>query len=176
MLSLPLAWLYRRRARTSRGDFSIAAKFTVGLYLLAVAFFLYAASSITAHDGVTSPEWLVAGYFAQSLGELLISALSFSMISQLVAERSRGIIMGGWFLGMGLSNYAGGAIAGLASIPQRYRAGAIATLPVYTRLFWGLGAGALACAIVATAIIPLLERMMLKRDEEPLQAGYNVLT
>lgn len=56
---------------------------------------------------MTSAWWLVAGYGAQSLGELLISALSFSMISQLVAERSRGIIMGAWFLGMGLSLYAG---------------------------------------------------------------------
>ncbi len=158
VLSLPLAWLYGRRARTSRGDFSIAAKFTVGLYLLAVAFFLYAASSITAHDGVTSPGWLVAGYFAQSLGELLISALSFSMISQLVAKRSRGIIMGGWFLGMGLSNYAGGAIAGLASIPAGMTS-AVETLPIYIRLFTWLGVGALAAAIVVTLLVPWLNRL-----------------
>jgi proton-dependent oligopeptide transporter, POT family len=158
VLSLPLAWLYGRRARTSRGDFSIAAKFTVGLYLLAVAFFLYAASSISAHGGVTSPEWLVAGYFAQSLGELLISALSFSMISQLVAERSRGIIMGGWFLGMGLSNYVGGAIAGLASIPPGMTS-AVQTLPIYTRLFAWLGVGALAAALVATLLVPWLNRL-----------------
>jgi proton-dependent oligopeptide transporter, POT family len=158
VLSLPLAWLYARRARASRGDFSIAAKFTVGLYLLAVAFFLYAASSITAHGGVTSPGWLVAGYLAQSLGELLISALSFSMISQLVAERSRGIIMGGWFLGMGLSNYAGGAIAGLASIPAGMTS-AVQTLPIYTRLFVWLAVGALAAAIVATLLVPWLNRL-----------------
>ena len=158
VLSLPLAWLYARRARTSRGDFSIAAKFTVGLYLLAVAFFLYAAGSLTARSGVTSPAWLVAGYFAQSLGELLISALSFSMISQLVARRSRGIIMGGWFLGMGLSNYAGGAIAGLASIPPGMTS-AVQTLPIYTRLFVWLGVGALAAAIVVTLLVPWLNRL-----------------
>jgi proton-dependent oligopeptide transporter, POT family len=158
VLSLPLAWLYGRRARTRRGDFSIAAKFTVGLYLLAVAFFLYSASSLTAHDGVTSPGWLVAGYCAQSLGELLISALSFSMISQLVVERSRGIIMGGWFLGMGLSNYAGGAIAGLASIPAGMTSAA-ATLPIYIRLFTWLGVGALAAAIIANLLVPWLNRL-----------------
>ncbi|HEX4266477.1 MAG TPA: oligopeptide:H+ symporter [Steroidobacteraceae bacterium] len=158
VLSLPLAWLYARRGRTSRGDFSIAAKFTVGLYLLAVAFFLYAAGSLTARGGVTSPGWLVAGYFAQSLGELLISALSFSMISQLVARRSRGIIMGGWFLGMGLSNYAGGAIAGLASIPPGMTS-AVQTLPIYTRLFVWLGVGALIAAIVVTLLVPWLNRL-----------------
>jgi POT family proton-dependent oligopeptide transporter len=158
VLALPLAWLYGRRARTRHGDFPIAAKFTVGLYLLALAFFLYAASRFTAQDGVASPAWLVAGYCAQSLGELLISALSFSMVSQLVAERSRGIIMGGWFLGMGLSNYAGGAIAGLASIPAGMTS-AVATLSIYTTLFAWLGLGALAAAIVATMLVPWLNRM-----------------
>lgn len=175
LLALPLAWFYQRMGRTKRGDFSIAAKYAAGLYLLAIAFFLYAASSLTAHAGIVSSWWLVAGYAAQSLGELLISALGFSMVSQLVPEHSRGIIMGAWFLGMGVSMYAGGAIASFASIPSG-TLGAIATLPVYTRLFWGLGAGALACAIVATAITRLLERMMLNRDEEPLQAVHNVLT
>lgn len=169
LLALPLVWFYQRMGKTKRGDFSIASKNVAGLYLLAIAFFLYAASGLTAHAGIVSSWWLVAGFAAQSLGELLISALGFSMVSQLVPEHSRGIIMGAWFLGVGVSLYAGGAIAGLASIPSG-TIGATATLPIYTHLFWGLGAGALACAIVATAITPLLQRMMLKRDEEPLQA------
>jgi POT family proton-dependent oligopeptide transporter len=175
LLALPLAWFYQRMGRTQRGDFSMASKYAAGLYLLAVAFFLYASSSLTAHAGIVSSWWLVAGYAAQSLGELLISALGFSMVSQLVPEHSRGIVMGAWFLGMGVSMYAGGAIASFASIPSG-TVGATATLPIYTHLFWGLGAGALACAIVATAITPLLERMMIKRGEEPLQAGHNVFT
>jgi proton-dependent oligopeptide transporter, POT family len=159
VFALPLAWLYDRRARAKGGDFPIAAKFAAGLYLLAAAFFLYSASRITAQDGVTSPWWLVAGYCMQSLGELLIAALSFSMVSQLVAERSRGIIMGGWFLGMGLSNYAGGAIAGLASIPAGMTS-PVETLPIYTRLFAWLGTGALAAAIVATFLVPWLNRLV----------------
>jgi POT family proton-dependent oligopeptide transporter len=175
LLALPLVWFYQRMGKTERGDFSIASKYAAGLYLLAIAFFLYAASSLTAHAGIVSSWWLVAGFAAQSLGELLISALGLSMVSQLVPEHSRGIIMGAWFLGTGISLYAGGAIAGLASIPSGTVA-ATATLPIYTRLFWGLGAGALVCAIVATAITPLLERMILKPDQKPLQAGQNVFT
>lgn len=158
VLAMPLAWLYGRMAKTRRGDFSIASKFTVGLYLLAAAFFLYAASGFTARGGVTSPWWLVAGYGAQSLGELLISALSFSMVSQLVPRRSRGIIMGGWFLGMGVSLYGGGALASLASIPTGMTS-PVQTLPIYTRLFAWLGTGALACAIVATLLVPWLRRL-----------------
>jgi len=158
-LALPLAWLYQRMGRTRRGDFSIATKYAAGLYLLAIAFFLYAAGSLTAVSGIVSPWWLVAGYAAQSLGELLISALGFSMISQLIPQRSRGIIMGAWFLGMGVSLYAGGAIAGLANIPAGMT-DPRATLPIYSGLFAWLGGGALLCALAATAIIPLLKRLM----------------
>lgn len=159
VLALPLAGLYVRLGRTRRGDFSISSKYAAGLYLLAAAFLLYAAGGVTARDGVSSPWWLVAGYGAQSLGELLISALSFSMVSQLVPRRSRGIIMGGWFLGMGLSNYAGGAIAGLASIPAGVTS-AVETLPLYTHLFTGLGIGALVAALIATLLVPWLNRLM----------------
>jgi POT family proton-dependent oligopeptide transporter len=159
LLALPLAGLYARLGRTRRGDFSISSKYAAGLYLLAAAFFVYAAGGLTARDGVSSPWWLVAGYGAQSLGELLISALSFSMVSQLVPRRSRGIIMGGWFLGMGLSNYVGGAIAGLASIPAGATS-AVETLPIYTHLFTGLGIGALVAAVIATLLVPWLNRLM----------------
>jgi len=163
LLALPLAALYQRMGKSRWGDFSIATKYAAGLYLLAIAFFLYAGSSLTANSGIVSPDWLVAGYAAQSLGELLISALGFSMVSQLVPERSRGIIMGAWFLAMGVSLYAGGAIAGLASVPKG--ATPQQSLPIYTGLFLWLGCGALLCAVITSAIIPLLKRLIRPPEE-----------
>ncbi|MGH9486113.1 MAG: peptide MFS transporter [Terriglobales bacterium] len=157
LLALPLAWLYSRMARTRHGDFSLAVKYTTGLYLLAIGFFLYAASATGAVAGVVSPWWLVGGYGAQSLGELLMSALGFSMVSQLVPESARGLTMGAWFLGMGVGLYAGGAIAALASVPAGITSAA-AMLPPYTHVFAWLGAGALACALAATALVPRLNR------------------
>ncbi|MEO8748696.1 MAG: oligopeptide:H+ symporter [Rhodanobacter sp.] len=165
VLAVPLAWFYQRMGKTANGDLSIASKYALGLYMLALAFFIYAASSLTANAGIVSSWWLVAGYAAQSLGELLISALGFSMVSQLVPERSRGIVMGAWFLGMGVTMYVGGAIASLASVP-RGAIQAAATLPVYAELFLWLGVGALVVAIVATAMIPLLKRLMVTGDAD----------
>lgn len=157
LLALPLAGLYQRMARTRHGDFSMAVKYTAGLYLLAIGFFLYAASGLHAPGGVASPWWLVAGYGAQSLGELLMSALGFSMVSQLVPERARGITMGAWFLGMGVGLYAGGWIAGLASVPRGV-ASVTRSLALYMHVFAWLGAGALVCALASTALIPRLNR------------------
>ena len=157
LLALPLAWFYQRMSRTPRGDFSMAGKYAAGLYLLAVAFFLYAGGGWAARGGMVSPWWLVAGYGAQSLGELLISALGFSMVAQLVPERARGITMGAWFLGMGTGMYAGGMVAGMASVPAGMTRPA-ETLPFYMHVFLWLAAGALVCALAATAIAPLLNR------------------
>jgi POT family proton-dependent oligopeptide transporter len=154
-----LAWLYHRLMTSRRGDFSIAAKYAVGLYLVSGAYLLYAASGLTAEAGLVSSWWLVAGYAFQSLGELLISALGFAMVTRLVPERLRGILMGAWFLGMGVSMYVGGAIAGLASIPKGVT-DPVQTLPIYLGLFFWLGIGALAAAIIATLLIPLLKRLI----------------
>ena len=167
--ALPLAWLYDRMAKSPRGDFSMSVKYAAGFYLLALGFFLYAASGFAARAGVVSSAWLVAGYAAQSLGELLISALGFSMVAQLVPERSRGIIMGAWFLGMGIGMYAGGAIASLASIPAGVTLPTV-TLHFYTRVFFWLGAGAFASALIATVLIPLLDGLMDSQTREPLPA------
>ena len=148
----------------------MATKYAAGFYLLALGFFLYAASGSIARGGIVSSWWLVAGYAAQSLGELLISALGFSMVAQLVPERSRGIVMGAWFLGMGTGMYAGGAIASLASIPAGITR-PVETLHFYTRLFLWLGGGAFVCAIIATGIIPLLNSWMQPKASQPIFAG-----
>lgn len=169
ILALPLAWVYDRMAKSRRGDFSMASKYAAGFYLLALGFFLYSASGLTSLNGIVSSWWLVAGYAAQSLGELLLAALGFSMVAQLVPERSRGIIMGAWFLGMGIGMYSGGAIASLASIPSGI-VEPTATLHFYTQLFVWLGGGAFVCGIIATAIIPLLNRLMYSSRSEPVPA------
>lgn len=169
VLAGPLAWFYQRMSRSARGNFSIATKYAAGLYLLALAFFLYAAGGFRAHAGIVSSWWLVAGYAAQSLGELLISALGFSMVSQLVPERARGIVMGTWFLGMGVSNYAGGAIAGLAHVDANATS-ATQSLPTYLHLFVGLGIAGLLCALLVSAGIPWLARLTAAQPEPGSEA------
>jgi POT family proton-dependent oligopeptide transporter len=157
LLALPLAWLYRRLAAHPRGDFPLAAKYAAGLYCLALGFLVYAlAAAFTSPGAVASPWWLVAGYGLQSLGELLISALGFSMISQLVPERARGLLMGVWFLGMGLGMYAGGVVASWAAVPAG--AAPAVALALYTHVFAGLAAAALVCALAVTAAVPCLSR------------------
>lgn len=157
ILSPCLAWLYNRLSR-GPGDFHIASKFAFGFVILSLGFFTYGVSGLFAVDGKVGFGWMVAGYGLQSFGELLISGLGLAMVSRYVGPRLRGFIMGSWFLAVGISQYVGGYVATYAAVPQRVT-DPVQTLPLYTHLFYGLGAVAVVGTVFAAAVVPLMKRL-----------------
>ncbi len=157
LLGPVVAWAYERRARAG-GDLSIAAKFALGFVVLALGFFLFGISGRFADGGKVSVWWMVAGYGLYSLGELLISGLGLAMVARYVGPRLRGFTMGLWFLATGLSQYLGSYVANFASVPANV-SDPVATLPLYTRLFTGLGLVAAVGTLVAVAMLPLMRRL-----------------
>lgn len=158
VLSPVVAWFYTRRGQT-RGDFSIATKYAAGLFLSSIAFFVFAASGLFAHDGIVSGWWLVAGYGMQSLAELIISGLGLAMITRLVPERLRGFLMGAYFLAVAVSQYLGSVVASFASVPQGVT-DPVKSLPLYVHLFTRLGIAALVAAVIASLLVPWLKRLI----------------
>jgi len=169
LLSPILAWLYNRLSR-GRGDFHIASKFAFGFVVLSVAFFTYGVSGRFAVDGKVGFSWMIAGFGLQSLGELLISGLGLAMVARYAGPRLRGFIMGSWFLAVGISQYLGGFVATYAAVPQDV-VDPVKTLPLYTHLFYGLGAVAIIGALLAAAVIPLMKRLSASAPEPALPAG-----
>ena len=51
-----------------------------------------------------SPFWIVFAYFVISLGELMLSPMGLSLVSQVAPVRMRGLMMGGWFLATAIGN------------------------------------------------------------------------
>lgn len=166
VLSPVLAWGYGRLGARGR-DLTIAAKMAIGMALAALAFFVYAASSLFATGGVVSAWWMVWGYALLSASELLISGLGMAMVTRLAPERMRGFVMGAWFLASGISQYLGSLAASLASVPKGIT-DPVQTLPLYTRLFTGLGLLALLTAAIALALLPWLRRLMGHAPEHAL--------
>jgi POT family proton-dependent oligopeptide transporter len=170
ILSPPLAWLYTALGKRRGGDLSVAAKYAMGFVVLSVGFFVFAASGLFAGpDGRVSMWWMVGGYALISLGELLISGLGLAMVARYVGPALRGFIMGVWFLATGISQYLGSLVATFASVPENVT-DPVHTLPLYTRLFAGLGIVAVLGTLLAVALLPVMRRLSVPA-EEPQRAA-----
>ncbi|WP_208278015.1 peptide MFS transporter [Massilia oculi] len=157
VLSPVLAWVYTRSSG-SRLDVSIAAKFALGFAVVAAGFFTYGFAGAFAVNGLTSSWIMIAGYGLYSLGELLVSGLGLAMIARYVPARMGGFMMGAYFVAVGISQYLGGLVATMASVPEGMT-DPLQTLPIYTSLFNKLGLAAIACTLIALAALPLMRRL-----------------
>jgi POT family proton-dependent oligopeptide transporter len=157
LLSPVLAWVYTRASNAGR-DLSIAAKFALGFAVVAAGFFTYGFAGAFAVNGLTSSWIMIAGYGLYSLGELLVSGLGLAMIARYVPARMGGFMMGAYFVAVGISQYLGGLVATMASVPQGMT-DPLQTLPIYTSLFNKLGLAAIACTLIALAALPLMRRL-----------------
>ena len=157
VLSPVLAWVYARAGSGGR-DLSIAAKFALGFASVAAGFFAYGVAGSFAVAGKTSSWVMIAGYGLYSLGELLVSGLGLAMVARYVPARLGGFMLGAYYVAVGISQYLGGLVANLASVPSGVT-DPVATLPIYTSLFNKLGLGALACTAIALAALPLMRRL-----------------
>jgi len=157
VLSPVLAWIYARSSG-SRLDLSIAAKFALGFAVVAAGFFTYGFAGSFAVNGLTSSWIMIAGYGLYSLGELLVSGLGLAMIARYVPARMGGFMMGAYFVAVGISQYLGGVVATMASVPEGM-SDPLQTLPIYTSLFNKLGLAAIACTFIALAALPLMRRL-----------------
>ncbi len=155
ILSPILAFLYTHFARHEQ-DLSIASKFALGFAAVAIGFFIYgAAGAFTTSPGQTSQWIMVAGYGFGSLGELLTSGLGLALIARYVPARMGGFMMGAYFVATGVSQYLGGVVATVASVPDTITDPA-QMLPIYTRLFNLLGLAGVLCTIFSLVVALVL--------------------
>jgi POT family proton-dependent oligopeptide transporter len=157
VLSPVLAWIYARAGSAGK-DLSIAAKFALGFAVVALGFFSFGFADRFAVNGLTSSWIMIAGYGLYSLGELLVSGLGLAMIARYVPARMGGFMMGAYFVATGISQYLGGLVANLASVPKDV-VDPLQTLPIYTNLFSQLGMAAIACTLIALAALPLMRKL-----------------
>lgn len=157
VLSPVLAWVYTAAGKGGK-DLSIAGKFALGFGSVAVGFFAYGVAGAFAVNGLTSSWVMIAGYGFYSLGELLVSGLGLAMVARYVPARMTGFMMGAYFVATGISQYLGGVVANLASVPSNIT-DPVQTLPIYTSLFNKLGMGAVACTVIALLVLPLMRRL-----------------
>ena len=103
-------------------------KFTLGLLFVALSFVLMVPAAKLTAVGRVGPMWLVALFFLQTVGEMLLSPVGLSTMTKLAPQRLVGLVMGIWFLAAALGNKLAGVLAGeFKFIDQKELIGRIAT-------------------------------------------------
>ncbi|MEU0950311.1 oligopeptide:H+ symporter [Streptomyces canus] len=106
------AWFWLALNRRGKEP-STAVKFASGLVLVGASFFLFLAPLAIADGGhKAAAMWLVAIYFVQTVGELLLSPVGLSVTTKMAPAKYASQMMGVWFLAV----TAGDATTGLLSI------------------------------------------------------------
>ena len=155
-------WLDRRGINPSK-----PTKSALGLLAGALAFIplAIAAEQAGATGAWASVWWLVLAYFILEVGEMCLSPVGLSAVTQLSVPRVASLMMGTWFLATAFSELLAHKLATLASIED---SGAVVEHSLawteaagkYADLFWQLTWAGLACAVIAFLAVPALKRGM----------------
>ena len=152
-------WLDRRGADPSKPTKSAIGLLFGGLSFIPLAL---AAQQVGASGAMASVWWLVLAYLVLEIGEMCLSPVGLSAVTQLAVPRVVSLMMGTWFLATAFSEALAALFGKLAAIevPE----GAALDLPVaaakYEHLFWLLTWIGVGCAVLAFLAAPLLRRMM----------------
>jgi POT family proton-dependent oligopeptide transporter len=141
---------------------SIPRKFSLGLFQVALGFFLLVFAINNFQNAAGLVPWIFLGlcYMLHTTGELCLSPIGLSMVTKLAAEKETGLAMGGWFLSIAMAQYVAGLFAAIASGGGGHGteagAGIAQYADTYMLLTWiGLGFGV---AYFLTA--PLINKLM----------------
>jgi proton-dependent oligopeptide transporter, POT family len=97
-------WMGRRGIEPST-----PMKIIYGVLLVAAAFVVMAAAALTGGDsGRVSQGWLIAAYLLVALGEVCLSPMGLSLVNRVAPPRSRGLMMGAWFVALSAGGYVAG--------------------------------------------------------------------
>ena len=185
LLALPFAYLWNYLTRKKINP-SSPFKMGMGLFLLGFGFIIFALSANGMDNfGKVPMVYLILGYFVLTVGELFLSPIGLSKMTELSPKKYIAFIMGVWFLSSFYGHYFAGKLAQLtassgndsfvnkglfASISNTITGidlGTIAELgPAFTQLYSYVsvyavfGFIAAIVGIVAMAISPMIKKLM----------------
>lgn len=90
-------------------------KFSLGLFLTGIGYvvMIFASKTLLAQNGApVSMLWMIFAYFFITMGELWLSPVGLSMMTQIAPEKIKGQTMGLWFIAVALGNVVAGLYGG----------------------------------------------------------------
>jgi len=162
LLSPLFAWLWPWLEARGRNP-GKPLKSAIGLLFAALSFLpLIAATKVAGSGAMASVWWLVLAYCILEIGEMCLSPIGLSAVTQLSVARVVGLMMGGFWLATAYSELLAAQFGKLASleIPEGGAIDMAEAAGKYADLFQLLLWIGLGSALVFLLLAPLLRRMM----------------
>ena len=145
-------------------DPSQPVKCALGLILAGLAFLpLMAATAQVAETGVMASVWfLVAAYLILEMGEMCLSPVGLSAVTQLSVPRVVSLMMGTWFLATAFSQLLASQFGKLAAIeiPEGETLDLVGAANLYGGLFQSMFFIGASAGLLALVAAPLIKRGM----------------
>jgi len=162
LLAPVFAWAYPRLDRRGLNP-SKPAKSAYGLILAGVAFLVLVFSARHPEaNGLTNIWWFVLAYFVLETGEMLLSPIGLSAVTELSVPSVVSLMMGGWFLGTSYSEVLAAQLGKLSAIviPEGEALNVAEALAKYDALFVYSAKIGIVSGIVVLLATPLMKRWM----------------
>jgi POT family proton-dependent oligopeptide transporter len=153
------AWLDRRGLDPSKPTKSAWGLILGGLSFVPLAL---AAQQVGDTGQMASVWWLVGAYLVLEIGEMCLSPVGLSAVTELAVPRVMSLMMGTWFLATAFSETLAALFGKLAAIevPEGQTLDLADAAARYAQLFWLLMWIGLGCGVIAMLAAPLLRRLM----------------
>lgn len=161
ILAIPISllWSYlSKRKLNPRTPY----KFGLGLLLAGLSFYILAISEGSANEnGMVPMAFLLVMYFIISIGELFMSPVGLSKITDLSPKRVVSFMMGVWFLSSAYAFQIVGFISKQLSVESTdANVGGLETLGIYTDGFMLIAQYALGAGVIVLIFGPLMKKLM----------------
>jgi POT family proton-dependent oligopeptide transporter len=184
-LAIPFSLMWVYLSKTQRNPIT-PIKFALGILQLGLGFIVFAMSAqFMDADGRTPFMFLMIGYLLLTTGELFISPIGLSKVTELSPKSMTAFMMGVYFLSSSYAHYISGAIAKLTTSTESGTAPepgfmttmiekvtgfaggftessveGVQSLLSYTSVFTQVGVVAIGMAILSFIISPILKKWM----------------
>ena len=184
-LAIPFSMMWVYLSKTQRNPIT-PIKFALGILQLGLGFIVFAMSAQFMDDAGKTPfMFLMIGYLLLTTGELFISPIGLSKVTELSPKSMTAFMMGVYFLSSSYAHYISGAIAklttsteagvapepgfmtsmiekvtGFAGATTTSTSESVLSLLSYTSVFTQVGIVATGMAVVSFMITPVLKKWM----------------
>ena len=184
-LAIPFSMMWVYLSKTQRNPIT-PIKFALGILQLGLGFIVFAMSAQFMDDAGKTPfMFLMIGYLLLTTGELFISPIGLSKVTELSPKSMTAFMMGVYFLSSSYAHYISGAIAklttsteagvtpepgfmttmiekvtGFVGATTTSTSESVLSLLSYTSVFTQVGIVAIVMAVISFMITPVLKKWM----------------